>query len=312
MFLTLLVVGLSRSDYRLSGAPPPSTGAKPSESVARPRTTSMDVGAHPTYPIIVPSEATPTHPATLPTPVTPTTADLSQPADDRQAFLEHQRRLLRQGQVAYRSPDPMRVDDVQRVVVRLGEQGLDITSGLPGSGSVAVSPVEIGSDVIAELSGPDFQITRVGGDDGSRVLVSRRPAEWSWDVRPLKSGTLTLDLVLYVRVVEGGAPLDVRTFQHRVSVEVNSTHWLSRLFKDYLAPVGLTVPVLVGGIAWGVSWWRKRRKGADSEAPTSGGDAAHQDGSAEQGGTRTGRAQLGDQKTGMRAEPPARTVGDRS
>jgi hypothetical protein len=183
-----------------------------------------------------------------------------EPTGDRREFLDRQRELLREGEVAYRSPERMRVNDLRRVTVQVGDIGAGVGSGLPGTGRVHRESVLVGTDVRADLSGPDFVITRVGGDDGARVLASGRYAEWAWDVRPLRSGSLYLDLVLYVHVEYGGPPMDVRTFQQPVRVEVNRAFWLGRFLKDYWPLTGITVPVIVAAGWVCVRSVRRRRR----------------------------------------------------
>ena len=142
---------------------------------------------------------------------------------------------LEDGQVVYRAPSPMRVNEVQRVTVRVAGPGapLELTSDLPGTGAITVDPAKVGSDLAADLSGPEFQITRVGGGDaGKRELQEGGFAEWAWDVRPSKSGHLKLDFVLYV-AKDGGAPVYYRTYTHEVDVEVSFSYSFGKFVKDY-------------------------------------------------------------------------------
>jgi hypothetical protein len=161
----------------------------------------------------------------------------------------------------------MRVNDVQRVSVRVAGKDTppEWTSGLPGTGSVTVHPAPVGSSLTADLSGPDFLITRVGGDDGKRELQEGGFAEWAWDVRPQKSGKLRLDFVLYVAKDAGGVPIHYRTYAHEVEVEVNFPFSFGKFVKDYGALTGLTVPVVAGAIWTFIHWLRKKRKKAEPE-----------------------------------------------
>lgn len=169
---------------------------------------------------------------------------------------------LVEGQVVYRAPSPMRVNEVQRVTVRVAGSGAppELTSGLPGTGSITVDPAKVGPALAADLSGTDFQITRVGnGDDGKRELQDGEFAEWAWDVRPQKSGKPKLDFVLYVARETGGAPVYYRTYAHEVEVEVSFSYSVGKFVKEYGALTGLTVPV-VAGAAWTFfRWLRKKR-----------------------------------------------------
>lgn len=200
--------------------------------------------------------------ATTAVPVSPT-----EPSDGRLPSPTTTSFRLRTSQVAYRAPSPMRVNDVQRVTVRVaGELGPpDLTSGLPGTGRVSVNQAQVGTDLTADLSGPDFQISRVGGDDGRRELPEGGYAEWAWDVRPQKSGNLHLDFVLYVAKDSGGVPIHYRTYAHEVDVEVNFSYTVGKFVKDYGAITGLSVPVLAGALWTFLRWLRKKRAKSDPE-----------------------------------------------
>lgn len=198
-------------------------------------------------PTISPSPLNPQDP---PTPSAPT---------ERQRYLDRQLSLLRDGHLVYRPPSPMRVNDWRRVVVRVSDPSAppDFKAGLPGSGPVTTRDVRVGSDLIADLAGPDFTVVRVGGDDGRRTLATGTFAEWQWDVRPLRSGQRSLSLVLHVRLTEGGSPVDVRTFVEEVSVQVNVAYSVSQWVKHYWQATGLTVPVIAAAV-WAVIRWRRQ------------------------------------------------------
>ena len=133
----------------------------------------------------------------------------------------------------------------------------DFETGLPGSGPVRTRDVAVGSDLIADLTGPDFKILRVGHDDGRRTLATGTFAEWQWDVQPLHSGQKSLSLILYVRLSDGGPPLDVKTFVEEIEVQVNPIYTASQWLKNHWSATGLTVPVIIAAV-WAVI--QRRRK----------------------------------------------------
>jgi len=220
-----------------------------------------------TRPTTVPVSPTPPAsdgPSVVPTPTKPNTTPTTTKPD---ATPSTTRFRLEDGKVVYRAPSPMRVNDVQRVTVRVAGAVVppDLTSGLPGTGSVTVDPAKVGLSLTADLSGPDFQITRVGGDDGRRELPEGGFAEWAWDVRPQKSGDLKLDFVLYVAKDTGGVPIHYRTYAHEVEVDVNFPFSFAKFVRDYGALTGLTVPVVAGALWTLLRWLRKKRKSREAE-----------------------------------------------
>lgn len=187
----------------------------------------------------------------------------------RQRALDFQTQVLRDGHLVYRPPSPMRQGDWQRIVVRVAgpTEPPDFKTGLPGTGPVVNHDVKVGSDLTAYLTGPDFEIKRVGGDDGARTLATEGKAEWSWDVRPWSSGQKSLTLTLYVRLLESGAPIYVKTFDEKIDVKVNPVYALSKMAKDYWAATGLTIPVIIGGFLVLVKLLRKRTATTAKNAP---------------------------------------------
>lgn len=143
----------------------------------------------------------------------------------------------------------MRVDERRRVTVRVADKSLAASvTNLPGTGSVTVEPTIVGSYLRATLTSPDFDIVRVGDDDGRRVLLTDRYAEWAWDVRPLRGGERQLDLTLYVLEDTADTPLEVRTYRRAIQVEVNTLYSVTSWLKEWGPLTGLTVPVIIGGI----------------------------------------------------------------
>jgi hypothetical protein len=180
--------------------------------------------------------------------------------DTRQQELDRQRRMLRDGTIAYRAPEPMRVGEAQRVTVRVTDgSGPPDVSGLPGTGRPTVDPATVGPDVKAVLTGPDFDIERVGDDDGRRALATGGHVEWAWDVRPERSGRLHLDVTLYVLVSDGSTSIEVRTYDRSVDVDVDAWREVRGWLKEWLPYTGLTVPVAVGGI-WALVARRRTAK----------------------------------------------------
>lgn len=189
------------------------------------------------------------------------------PDDSRQEQLDRQRRMLREGTIAYRAPEPMRVGDAQRVTVRVTDGGEPPdASGLPGTGSLTVDPAPVGPDVRAALTGPDFDIERVGDDDGRRFLPTGGHVEWAWDVRPRRSGRLQLDVTLYVLLSDGSAPIEVRTYDRSVEVSVDTWREVGGWLQKWLPYTGLTVPVVVAGI-WALVRRRRTAKRAVRRPP---------------------------------------------
>jgi hypothetical protein len=164
----------------------------------------------------------------------------------------------------------MRVNDLQRVTVRVADESstASTTPDLPGTGPVTTEPVPVGSDVKATLTGPDFKIARVGDDDGRRVLVTGGYVDWAWDVRPQRSGPLQLEITLYVLLEDGTTPIEVRTYDRSVQVDVNAWFGFKSWLKEWGAITGISVPVIVGGI-WAFFIYRRQHAARSAGAAQS-------------------------------------------
>ncbi|KOX24508.1 hypothetical protein ADK67_18095 [Saccharothrix sp. NRRL B-16348] len=227
--------------------------ASPASPTARPPFDTM--------PAPLPPSRTP--PGTTPVLPEPTHPELTLP-------------VVRDGHVAYRKPGSMRVNDLQRVAVRVSGEIVPpgFTSGLPGNGGVTTGPAKVGDLLTSSLTGPDFDISLVG-DKVERRLLRGDHVEWAWDVRPKRSGKLFLDFSLYVVVPGEDAPIYHKTYDHSVEVEVNFIHSVGAWAKDYGALTGLSIPVLAAA-AWKLAaWLRKRRKDATPEGPGEHAPSTH-------------------------------------
>ncbi|MGH3567906.1 MAG: hypothetical protein ACRDRH_18130 [Pseudonocardia sp.] len=204
---------------------------------------------------------------------TPSSDPASQLTDEekRQLLLDRQRRLLKDGKIAYLVSTRMRVDEPRRVVVQVtGTQASRAFPDIPGDGRIDIRSVRVGSDLIAVLSGPNFEISRIGSDDGKRTLATGEFVEWQWSVRPLRSGTQSLQLVLFVRLLdESGPPVDVRTFDEEVEVDVNIAYSIGQFVRDYGAAVG--IPTIVGIVLTAYASTRSGRKKTGVNVDKSGG-----------------------------------------
>jgi hypothetical protein len=201
-------------------------------------------------------------------PSPPTTSSSPTPDPrERQKQIDEQRSMLREGKIAVEAPTTMTVQTVTTVTVTVADNSPP--SDFPSSGpTVTVAPALVGSDVKADLTGEGFTITRVGGDDGSRTLANGRSAKWQWQVTPQISGKRQLFVSLYVRVDgEDGAPVDVRTYQQDVNVQVNTPYAIGEFFKTWLPVTGLTVPIIIGAL-WAL--FRKRPSMTSSPPPQPG------------------------------------------
>jgi hypothetical protein len=205
-----------------------------------------------------PGDPTPPSVMRLPAPVRPTNPRLD--------LLDKQRQLLRSGRIVHNVPAQMRVNAVTTVSVTVAGELLSPYFPLNRAG-YTVQPALVGSDLVANLDGADFEIKRIGGEDGRRTLATDSSATWEWQVRPLTSGPRILLLTLLVNVAGEGPPTDVRTLSQHVDVQADPIYASAQLLKAWLPVTGITVPVVFAGAFYVCS--RNRGLLPDSEADVS-------------------------------------------
>lgn len=169
----------------------------------------------------------------------------------RQTIVDGQKSFLRDGQLAYRVPGSMKQENWYRVVVRASGLGYILDpAALPGEGLTDTHEVKVGPDLVADLDGPDFSISRVPPDDGRRTLATQDYAEWQWNVKPVTTGGQgELTLVLSVHLPDGNQPpISIQTVTRKVSIETNVSHVVGTWVKEYWPATGLTIPAIAGGI----------------------------------------------------------------
>lgn len=203
--------------------------------------------------------ATAAPPVRPPVPPTKPTRGI-QPGNEGQAILN---RCL-QGTVAFRYPEPLKQGETVEFVVRAVLRGspADPTEGLPGQGPAQKRTTRTCERMRAELSGPDMVITRTGNQSGEISLPSQGMGEWVWQVKPQKSGTQYLTLRLFVPG-PGDSDITLESFTERIQVEVGVAYVVAGFVKDYFPALGISVPIILGWVAWVV---HKRSKGKHAKA----------------------------------------------
>ena len=167
------------------------------------------------------------------------------------------RRELQQGAIVYNPPAHMRLNERTRIEARVTRQPDNtFTSNLQGKGASRVEQLPVGTKMHGELLSDYFTVTPL------RPAVQQLGAEgfrsWVWEIRPSRTGELTLTLVL--SVVYDGDILDFRSFDRSIQVSVTPSYatgsWLSRNWDRVLSALGVTAIGAVGGI---LAFLRRRR-----------------------------------------------------
>lgn len=168
------------------------------------------------------------------------------------------KRELQQGSIVYNTPEQMRLDERTRIEARVTRHPDNtFTSNLQGKGASRVEQLPVGTKMRGQLLSNDFTITQFRPE--VQLLGTEGFRSWVWEIKPSRTGELTLTLVL--SVVYDADILDSKSFDRSIRVNVTPTYatssWLSRNWDKVLGASGVTVVGALGGL---LAFLRRRRQ----------------------------------------------------
>ncbi|MBV6626536.1 MAG: hypothetical protein KI793_26975 [Rivularia sp. (in: Bacteria)] len=158
-------------------------------------------------------------------------------ADLRKVFTE-----LRVGQIGFKTPTQMKVDEAELVEVHLSDD-LQRDLKLELGDKAEVAQTKVSDFVKARLDGINFDIESL--NEENRVIFDGNLVKWRWSVTPRKSGEQKLFLTVYARVKlsdESEELVDLKTFQRKIKVTVSKSSW----FKQNWISV-IEIAIALGG-----------------------------------------------------------------
>jgi hypothetical protein len=168
------------------------------------------------------------------------------------------KRELQQGTIAYNTPEQMRLDEKARIEARVTRHPDNtFATNLQGKGTPKIEQLPVGTKMRGELLSDDFTVTPLRPE--VQQLGAKGFRSWVWEIKPSRTGELTLTLVL--SVVYDGDILDFKSFDRSIKVSVTpgyaTTSWLSRNWGNVLGASGVTAVTAVGGL---LAFLRRRRR----------------------------------------------------
>jgi hypothetical protein len=144
----------------------------------------------------------------------------------------------------------------------------DFQKALMGSGRPKLHAVKVSSAMQADLSGDDFDIKLLGGEQ-TRAVAPEGFTPWVWNVTPLAAGNnrqLYLDVAARITTPEGVEPLFVPVFRYTIHVQANYPYSVKKLLKDNQATIGKAVAG--SGVLGVVGGWFVRKKNKNKNKKT--------------------------------------------
>ncbi len=180
------------------------------------------------------------------------------PRPSEDALIEQSLARLKQGNLAYNTPQKMKTGETARVTARIASGGISLQTleaGLPsGPGSTtATASTPISTRMKMTLKSADFDITPLSSEE--QIVGGATPTEWEWDVIPKHSGTLSLHLAAVVEL--GSLSRDFTSVDRDIHVQVDPV----AAVKQFIAANTVWLLTSIGAaLATLFAWWRKRRK----------------------------------------------------
>jgi hypothetical protein len=186
------------------------------------------------------------------------------PTDDE--LLEKAIQTLKNGNLAYNTPEKMKTGQTAHVIARIGSDHVTIAtlkSGLsadPGT-KTEVTSTPVSSKMKMTLKGADFDIATLSSEE--QFVAGATPTAWSWDVTPKHSGKLRLHLAAVVEL--NNLSRDFTSVDRDVAVQVDPVNEAEVFTKE-------NAKWIIGGLgsciaaAW--AWLRRRKKQVPPAAPS--------------------------------------------
>lgn len=199
-----------------------------------------------------------------PTPKSSPTPNISIPTLSVAEMFDKELKKLSQGSFLFNPPNEMTVGESERVEVRI-QKGITVTvgisgtpalaSGLLGNGVPTIEPIRVGTFMDAKLSGEYFKISPLTAEE--QILGDDGYTQWEWDISPLQSGTLKLNLVVSVRIKIPDGGEETKTYAVKdkvVTVSVNPVY----SGREFVANSWQWLLIIIAGIVLG--WLIVKRK----------------------------------------------------
>lgn len=176
-----------------------------------------------------------------------TRKDQSNVNDTVAILIEDQIKLLKEAGYRFDVESSMDIDDFQTPILKvsLTKSGTELLAESQDKGEIVVGDIKIAKFAEAELTGPDFDITKLSPEQ--QVVTPHKDVLWRWEIRPKKEGNLKLYLTLYSLLTVGDKEKfhNITSLHKMVNVNVNLKQSLAVAAKDLEKH-----PVLVDLMKW--------------------------------------------------------------
>jgi hypothetical protein len=200
--------------------------------------------------------------------------DKSHPEEHREPtdedLLEASLNRLKKGNLAYSTPEKMKMAQTEHVTARIGSPEVSVQalqSDLPSgtNRAVAAATTPVSPRMKMELKSADFDITPLSSEE--QAVGGDTPTTWEWDIAAKHSGKSRLHLAAVVELKN--LSRDFTSIDRDITVQVDTVDAVSAFVKANWQWIIATLTA-VGGGAWKLIKDRKK----PAESASTAGDAS--------------------------------------
>jgi len=155
---------------------------------------------------------------------------------------------LSEGKILFNPPKEMKQYHKERIEVRISKEfNKDLTKGLKGRGLPEVEDILVSNEMKVILSGDAFKIEPLS--EPIQIISSTEPAQWEWDVTPLKSGyrLICLSVSILINLDNyGDKKKSLPVLEKEIYIKVNIPGIILEFIKNYWYAIIAAIGVLFG------------------------------------------------------------------
>jgi hypothetical protein len=193
------------------------------------------------------------------TPIGPAPKGKPQAPDEE--LLEESLNKLKKGNLAYSTPEQMKVGQTEHVTARIGSPALSVEalkSELPAGKDRAIDTTvtPVSPRMKMELKSADFDITPLSSEE--QAVGGDTPTTWEWDIGAKRPGKLRLHLAAVVELKN--LSRDFTSIDRDITVQVDPVDAVSGFVKANWQWIIATMTA-IGGALWKFLKDRKKPEG---------------------------------------------------
>jgi hypothetical protein len=185
-------------------------------------------------------------------PVAPEKTHQAPPPADPFAAIDKILEQMRNGNIAFNTPQRMGIQDSATIQLKLGlnTEISDLKRLIKSEGLKEGFDIRVADRMEARLTGQNFTITAITPE--VQAISGNEITSWSWEVKPRSKGKQYLHLTLTALIGVNGnsTPRTIRTFDKAIDVEITQAQQLESFIGENWQWLWATLLVPIAGWIW--------------------------------------------------------------